>query len=376
MQNFTQINIVGGGLAGLTAAIHLAKNKANVTVFEKQQYPFHRVCGEYVSNEVLPYLDSLGVDVIALNAQPIYELKVSSESGNTMTSKLPMGGFGLSRYAFDNALYEHAKKLGVKFVHEEVTMVHHNDAGFTIKTKQGGTYSSLFAIGSYGKRSILDKTLNRDLTKDKSSWIGVKAHYTHPDFPDHQVGLHNFSGGYCGLSKTETGAINACYLVSYESFKQHKNVEEFEKKVMMKNPHLKKFFGEAEMIFKSPKTIAQISFEEKSPVEHDMLMCGDAARLIHPLVGNGMAMAIHSAKIASELILESLACDYHKSNLTNNIYMFKWNKAFRRRLQTSRFLQKVLLSKTLSGFAINGMTKIPGAFSKLVQLTHGKPILT
>ena len=49
--------IVGGGLAGLTSALHLTQSGLGVTLIEKNPYPRHKVCGEYISNEVLPYLD-------------------------------------------------------------------------------------------------------------------------------------------------------------------------------------------------------------------------------------------------------------------------------------------------------------------------------
>ncbi|MCR9083896.1 MAG: NAD(P)-binding protein, partial [Cyclobacteriaceae bacterium] len=50
------IGIVGGGLAGLVSAYLLAKNGHSVQLFEKKNYPFHRVCGEYLSNEVVDFL--------------------------------------------------------------------------------------------------------------------------------------------------------------------------------------------------------------------------------------------------------------------------------------------------------------------------------
>ena len=49
-----KIVIIGGGLAGLTAGIHLSKIGLSVQIFEKNDFPKHKVCGEYISNEVLP----------------------------------------------------------------------------------------------------------------------------------------------------------------------------------------------------------------------------------------------------------------------------------------------------------------------------------
>ncbi len=59
--NKKQIIILGGGLAGLTAAIHLAQKGLKICLFEKEAFPHHKVCGEYLSREVKPYLDELGI---------------------------------------------------------------------------------------------------------------------------------------------------------------------------------------------------------------------------------------------------------------------------------------------------------------------------
>ena len=67
--------IIGGGLAGLTSAIHLSKANHSVLLIEKNEYPKHKVCGEYVSNEVLPYLDFLGFNPFEFGAKRISKLK-------------------------------------------------------------------------------------------------------------------------------------------------------------------------------------------------------------------------------------------------------------------------------------------------------------
>jgi len=139
--------------------------------------------------------------------------------------------------------------------------------------------------------------------KEKSHWLAVKAHYL-GEFSNDLVGLHNFEGGYCGVSKVENDVINICYLVSYESFKKYKSIEDFQNQIVVKNPHLKLIFDDSKMLFEAPLTISQISFDKKAAVENHILMIGDTAGLIHPLCCNGMAMAIHNAQIATELIID------------------------------------------------------------------------
>ena len=57
MKQFDAI-IIGGGLAGLSLAIQLAQLKRSVLLLEKNKYPFHRVCGEYISMESWDFLES------------------------------------------------------------------------------------------------------------------------------------------------------------------------------------------------------------------------------------------------------------------------------------------------------------------------------
>lgn len=114
------ILIIGGGLAGLTAAIHLALEGLDVAVIEIQQYPHHKVCGEYVSKEIEPYLKGLGVDLKISGALAISKFQISTQDGFMVQTELPLGGFGISRYAFDNLLFKRAQELGVHFYFEKV----------------------------------------------------------------------------------------------------------------------------------------------------------------------------------------------------------------------------------------------------------------
>ncbi len=82
MKNNRQVVIIGGGLAGLTAAIHLAKHNFEVSVIEKNTYPHHKVCGEYISAEILPYLNSLGIHLNELSPKHISKLIYSTPTGN------------------------------------------------------------------------------------------------------------------------------------------------------------------------------------------------------------------------------------------------------------------------------------------------------
>ncbi|GAB4017844.1 NAD(P)/FAD-dependent oxidoreductase [Spirosoma koreense] len=374
MMHETDVLIIGGGLAGLTAALHLAQQHVRVILLEKHAYPQHKVCGEYVSNEVLPYLQQLGIDIDPLKPSRLQRFLFSTISGKTIGSELPLGGFGLSRYTFDHFLYQKATEAGARVFQEQVLDVVFENDVFNATTSEGNTYRSTIAIGAYGKRSNLDKQLQRSFIQNDSPWIGVKAHYE-ADYPDQLVSLHHFDGGYCGLSRVEDNRVNACYLTHYRSFKKHRNLMTFQQQVMQQNPWLKEFFSKATPLFDKPLSISQISFDRKEPVEQHMLMCGDTAGVIHPLCGNGMAMAIHSAKLASELILDFLGGKLATRRLLEQQYRKVWNDAFQNRLTTGRIVQSFLQHGTSTAVLLRSLQLLPAALPLLIRQTHGKPLV-
>lgn len=366
--------VVGGGLAGLTLAIHLAKAEIAVLVIEKETYPNHKVCGEYVSNEVLPYLESLGVPLKNIATPQIDTLQISTRKGKSLTTKLPLGGFGISRFAFDELLYQTALRAGVAFLFDTVTTIVFESDSFTIKTTAGHKLTAKVAVGAYGKRSVLDKKLDRGFSTQKSPWLGVKCHYD-GDFPEDLVALHNFEGGYAGLSKTETGAINFCYLTTFESFKKHGSIPKFNEHCVAKNPYLGDFLSTATPLFEKPLSIAQISFAQKTPVTDHILMIGDSSGLIHPLCGNGMAMAIHAAKLAAEGILTYFQDQKSGRTALEMEYTKQWKTHFEARLRMGRQLQRLLLNDTASALAMHTVANSKKIVQAMIRRTHGKPIL-
>lgn len=373
MNSIPNVIIIGGGLAGLTSGIHLSRLGIAVKIIEKNKYPRHKVCGEFISNEVLAYLEFLNIDISVLKPTKISQTTISIESGKTVGSKLPLGGFGISRFTLDNFLYEKALENGCEVIFEAVKEVHFENDNFYVTTNNNQTYITEIVLGAFGKRSILDQKLSRSFIKKKSPWLAVKAHYS-GIFPNDSVELHNFDGGYCGVSKVENDIINICYLADYKTFKEYKDIEEYQSEVLSKNPHLKRIFETTELLFEKPITISQISFEEKKCVENHILMIGDTAGLIHPLCGNGMAMAIHSGKIASELVYDFIKGTISRRDLEKK-YKTAWNKNFRKRIRMGRILASILRINLLSKIVMQLIIRFPSLLPIIIRKTHGKPLI-
>ncbi len=363
--------IIGGGLAGLVAANYLAQLQIQVTLLERKEYPFHRVCGEYISNETVPFLKSLQLFPEQFNPPSIKQLQLTAVNGRSATLDLDLGGFGISRYTLDQFLYEKAKQRGVTFhLNTEVDSIQFSNEHFEVATKDKVFYGDI-AIGSFGKRSKLDVTLKRSFIQKKSPYVGVKYHIR-IEHPNDLIALHNFKDGYCGISNIEDGKTTLCYLTHRDNVKQFRSIKAMEENILYKNPFLKSIFTNAEFLYDKPEVINEISFETKSPIKDHILMSGDAAGMITPLCGNGMALAIHSAKIVSELVSAFSKNEISRMQLEND-YANKWNSLFASRLWAGRQIQNLFGSEWASNVAVNLARHVKPIASLLVKKTHGAP---
>jgi flavin-dependent dehydrogenase len=362
------VAIVGGGLAGLISGIELSAKGVPCILFERKKYPLQRVCGEYISNEALPFLKSRGLYPDNIIPTRIDSLLLSSVRGQSATIPLDLGGFGVSRYFFDHFLAERARQAGV-VIHEgiEVTDITFDEEKFVLQTGAGEVESHV-VIAAHGKRSKLDNTLQRDFARRRSPYVGVKYHIK-SHHPNDLISLHNFPGGYCGVVNVEANITNLCYLVRRERVQEHKNIPTLEDRVLSSNPLLKPYI---DLIDRTgdPVVINEISFATKTPVERHILMAGDAAGMITPLCGNGMAMAIHSGKLISEIVVEFCAGRIGRHEMEAR-YRGAWSAQFRHRLQFGRAVQKLFGSPAVSTFSVQLLSKVQSLAKLIVKNTHG-----
>ncbi|MDB5149661.1 MAG: FAD-binding protein [Mucilaginibacter sp.] len=371
----SDVIVVGGGLAGLFNAILLNRAGLKVTVIEKKTYPMHRVCGEYISNEVIPFLSSLDIDLNDLNVARINRLEVTAASGTKLSQKLDLGGFGLSRFTFDNFLYRKALAEGVNFlVGTRVEDIRFADEQFEVATP-GQTLTAPLAIGSFGKRSNLDQKLKRPFFYKRNPYLAVKFHLQ-MDFPTDLIQLNNYKDGYCGVSKTDGDRYCMCYMAHRDDLRKYGSLQALEENVIRKNPYLDEIFRNAKFLLDKPEVINEISFEKKAPVDNHIFMSGDTAGMIAPLCGNGMTMAIHSAKILSEKIIAHYKPGSFNPEKRGNLeqdYTQSWNKQFAQRLWVGRQLQRLFGNDNMTAFTLNALGHLPSVAQYLISKTHGQP---
>ncbi len=347
------VAVIGGGLAGCSAAIRLAQYGKSVVLCEAQSYPHHKVCGEFLSPECGILLKELGLTAALQAVKPaqIHSASIIAPNGTTWTNTFHGAGIGISRYTLDHLMAEQAITCGVNLrTTTTVTDVQGNlESGFSVSIRNAlgqQTIKAKTVIGAQGKRSNLDRKLERDFFKNPQPFMGLKAHFR-GSLPTGELHLYPFLGGYCGMSEIENGLINVCLLVRQDIFQSASqpspaSVEPFIVWMSQQNPALGKWFNGAERVYESWLSISQIPFVSKQVLVNDILMAGDSAGLIAPVAGDGMGMALQTGLMAADMLERYLNNQLSAADVRKK-YSKLWWRTFGMRLRLSRVLQAVML---------------------------------
>lgn len=353
--------IIGGGLAGLSLAILEARAGQQVLLFEKKSYPAHKVCGEYISLESWPFLSALGVPLDSWDLPILQRLELSSPAKRIKLT-LDLGGFGVSRYKLEQKMLELAVAAGVEvYASCEVHEIQQQISGFQLITDVG-VFESKQAAGSWGRRSGLYKQ-----APQARNFVGVKWHLK-GEMPADLIALHNFEGGYAGMSRIEEGLSCFCYLVDSQRLKVAGSIAELEKQLRRENPYLQQQLETLTPVWERPLTISQLSFSPKTTAHQGVFLLGDAAGSIAPLAGNGMSMAMHAAYLLHVLLAQQRQqpqMDVYKA------YDQAWKTQFSLRTSVSYRIQGLFGRNSLTTPLLYAVAAWPFLGKQLMKLTHG-----
>lgn len=379
------VAIAGGGPAGCSAAIRLTQRGARVVLCEARTYPHDKVCGEFLSPECSTLLARLGLksELATLGAVPIGTASLAAPDGVTWETHFPAPAWGLSRRALDAALAERARAAGVE-VRSGTSVV--NVAGnlgeaFLLSLRYGGKDDCLRSravIGAHGKRSSLDRALGRQFLIRREPYVALKAHFRGPRLPG-RIELNVFPGGYCGLSEIENGTANLGLLVRESVFQAAGGagpaaIDNFVTWLRRQNPRLDAWLGQASRLDERWLSIAQIPFSPKEAVVGDILLAGDAAGVIAPLAGDGIAMALRSGALAADLVLRYLDGKLSAAELRKN-YAERWAHEFGPRLRLGRALQPLLMQRHAASVGLRLLKYVPSIGRALVYGTRDLGLL-
>lgn len=374
------VAVVGGGPAGCSAAISLARRGLRVVLFEARHYPHDKMCGEFLSPECGGLLEELGVSsrLASLGPVNIQSASLTAPDGTVWETKLPGTALGISRKLMDQALAEEVQRAG-GILRESTTVTNIMGSlgrGFQVEMRgrnQRETITARAVIAAHGKRDTLDRMLGRRFFEQRQPFVALKAHFHGPPIPG-RIELHAFPGGYCGMSEIEDGKKVVCLLAHETAFERARGpqgVDGFIHWMMGQNVFLQTWMQWAERIHERWITIAQVPFVSKPVVEGDIFMAGDSAGLIVPLAGNGISMALESGQLAAQVLEQYLEGEISAED-ARNVYSRQWEQRFRQRLRLGRVLQPIMLHPRSAGLILRLLNAFPALGSYLTRSTRGK----
>jgi menaquinone-9 beta-reductase len=300
--------ILGGGVAGCAASIALARKGRNVTLIEREPIARHKVCGEFLSGEALEDLHALGIDVASLGAVPINYVRLAA-ARRAAEALLPFPAASLTRKALDTALIAEAITAGVRVERGRSVQTLSRPLGsvWHVTLDDGTTHEAPTVFLATGKHDLRGHTR----PKDPNQWVAFKMYYRLS--AAQTAGLADaseltlYSGGYGGIQPVEDGITNFCCVVQRRYFARAGfRWEGLLAKMKQDCPHLAMRLDDAEPLLDKPITITHIPYGYIRRSTEDGLYCiGDQAVVIPSFTGDGISIALHTARRAAAAYLSA-----------------------------------------------------------------------
>lgn len=374
----TDILIIGGGPAGTTTALYLSQLGFDIILIEKKSFPREVLCGEFLSKEVTVILKELNLfdDFLSLKPNTLNSFRAIDETGIELKSDLKFEAYAMKRSVFDLFLLDKAKARKVKILQPaEVVSVTKSKSEFISEIIEEATQkyriNSKLVIGAYGKQNILDKKLERDFVNKKSNLNGVKFHLPvdllNNSFSE-EIRIYTDHELYCGVNQVSDTEMTVCFLENRKQSKIPSRERLIE--VIRSNKHFQEVFSEAAIDYIKRINIygtGNIFFGKRKVVENEIIMVGDAAGVISPLAGDGIGMAMESAKLLYSILIN------RNINFPEEIfskYKKQYEKVFSRRLMIAKIIQSIILNQSARSIGFGLVKNYPSLLPYLIKFTR------
>ncbi len=315
--NNYDVAVIGAGPAGCAAAITAARSGLRTILFERGQYPRHKVCGEFVSAESHHVLEALlGANAPLLNNPPqITQARMFSD-GHCIHFDLGTPAWSITRYDLDFALWQNAQQENVECLNRAVESISRPSTHFELTLAEHTTISATKVINASGRWS----NLRRPVVNEGPRWIGLKAHFAGELAPP-STDIYFFPGGYCGVQPISSNQVNASAMVRAD-------VATTLDEVFAAHPDLwlrsRAWEPITDIVTTSP--LVHVTPE---PVTNGVINAGDAAAFIDPFVGDGISLALRSGVLAAQ-------------SVGPEAYAAEYTRRFARAFQTASFVRKLV----------------------------------
>ncbi|WP_438350395.1 NAD(P)/FAD-dependent oxidoreductase [Paenibacillus sp. FA6] len=326
MKQIMDAVVIGGGIAGCSLAKQLADLGWRTVLLDRQSFPRHKTCGEFLSPESQEMLSKLGLDAVMESLQPqlISKARLIFEHGGSVEVPLPGTAWGISRYTLDSALHEAIIHAGANVrTGVTVTSIKQNEEGYEVKMKRHGEVEVIqartvyAAWGSHRHSNMFNEPYPLD--SSKPSYVGIKSHYSGIQ-PESVTELYFVKGGYIGISPVENGYSNVAALLEKGVVKgAGTTIPVILESASKENHQLVERMKHAVPVEGTQVSIAPVHLSHHPLAWHVIPHLGDAAVVIPPLCGDGMSIALRSS---------ILCCAFADRYLRGEISLSRWQEEY------------------------------------------------
>jgi geranylgeranyl reductase family protein len=361
--------IVGAGPAGTTAALYAARCGLSALLLDKAKFPRDKTCGDALGGKAVAVLRELGLlgEVAALPGASVRTIVFGSPSHAVAHIDLTRAknrdfvtGFVIRRFDFDNFLFEKARAAGTDCrdgtAVEDLIVEDGGVHGVRCRDAQGRRHEfhGRLVLGADGYQSIVARKRRLYDNHPADSVFALRRYYRNVSVPGDQIELHyvkDVCPGYLWIFPTGGGEANVGIgmLTKAMSRRRINLVDMLE--LQVRSREFGPRFARAEPMERATGWHLPIGSKRRKSYGPGFLLLGDAAGLIDPFTGEGIANAMLSARRAVEVARESIDAGDASEAFLSRFEERLWNEIGDELAMSSR-LQKIAQFRPLLNFTI------------------------
>ena len=348
----TDVFVIGGGPAGLAAAIAARRRGLDVVVADGNRPPIDKPCGEGLMPDSIAALRQLGVEIVPGQGFLFRGIRFVSDN-TSVTARFPGGaGLGLRRTVLHGKMLDRAAALGVRFLWE--TPVTGIQAG-GVKLAGGNVVAARWIVGADGGQSRVRRWTGLDLPGRKNARFACRGHYAVAPWSD-CVEIYWADNAQVYVTPVSQGEVCVVVVSRKTNWRLQLALNEF--------PELARRLNEGGTP-RAERGAITMMHRLRRVYRGNVALIGDASGSVDAITGEGLCLSFHQA----EALAEAMAAN----DLT------RYQEAHRRFSRRPTFMSRLLLlldgrprlrHRTLRVFADN-----PDVFARLVAIHVGETSL-